>query len=78
MQVGNPAVNVVCPDIHDLAASKLAAGRDKDFDYASVLLERAYVTAQTLLRRVGELPIEEETRARIRAWVGAVARRRSQ
>ena len=75
--VGKPPVTVVCPEIHDLAASKLAAGRDKDFDYVSVLISHIYVKTHKLLRRVAHLPIPEESRARLRAWVGAVAMRLS-
>jgi hypothetical protein len=75
--VGNPEVTVVCPEIHDLAASKLAAGRDKDFDYVSVLMERDYVDTQKLLRRVARLDVPTEQRERIRQWIGAVAHRLS-
>ena len=73
--VGAPPVTVICPEIHDLAASKLAAGRDKDFDYVSVLIECEYVETHKLLRRITKLQVPEEQRARLRAWVGAVAAR---
>ncbi len=75
--LGRPPVTVIVPEIHDLAASKLAAGRDKDFEYVAVLLAREYVTAETLLHRVDQLRIDDEPRARIHAWVGAVARQGS-
>jgi hypothetical protein len=75
--VGNPMVTVVCPEIHDLAASKLAAGRDKDFDYVSVFIAHDYVDTQKLLRRVARLDVPAEHRERIRAWIGAVAHRLS-
>jgi hypothetical protein len=77
LTVGVPAVTVVCPEIHDLAASKLAAGRDKDFDYVSVLIERDLVDTQKLLRRVARLDVPSEQRLRIREWIGAVAHRLS-
>jgi len=64
-------------EIHDLAASKLAAGRDKDFDYVSVLIERDLVDTQKLLRRVARLDVPSEQRLRIREWIGAVAHRLS-
>ena len=73
----NPEVTVVCPDIHDLAASKLAAGRDKDFDYVNVLIAHDYVDTQKLLRRVARLDLPAEDRSRLRAWIGAVAHRLS-
>lgn len=75
--VGKPAVTVVCPEIHDLAASKLAAGRDRDFDYVSVLIGRDYVDAHKLLRRVARLPIPDDVRERLRRWIGALAARLS-
>ena len=75
--LGQPPVTVVCPEIHDLAASKLAAGRDKDFNYVTVLIDNNLVSTQKLLRRVGRLSIEGEHRQRLRAWIGAVASRLS-
>ena len=74
VRVGNPAVTVQCPDLHDLAASKLAAGRDKDFSYVAVLVNHGYVTASTLLTRVERLPIAVDARARIGAWLARVSR----
>jgi hypothetical protein len=75
--IGKPEVTVVCPEIHDLAASKLAAGRPKNFDYVSVLIERDYVKTRTLMNRVGRLDVPAEQRERIRQWIGAVAQRLS-
>jgi hypothetical protein len=75
--LGSPPVRVVTPEIHDLAASKLAAGRDKDFDYVTVLITHDYVDTQKLLRRVARLPIGEAVSERLRSWVGAVARQLS-
>lgn len=72
---GTPPVTVICPEVHDLAASKLAAGRDKDFDYVSVLIEHDYVDTQVLLRRIARLELAGETRERLRQWIGAVAAR---
>lgn len=71
---GKPPVTVICPEIHDLAVSKLAAGRDKDFDYVSVMINRDLVRGRTLLSRVKRLPVAEERRAQLRAWIGAVVR----
>ncbi|MGH7696374.1 MAG: DUF6036 family nucleotidyltransferase [Gemmatimonadaceae bacterium] len=73
VHVGKPAVTVVCPELHDLAASKLAAGRDKDFSYVSVLLHTGYVKSAMLLKRVDQLPIDAEVRTRLRAWIASVA-----
>jgi hypothetical protein len=75
--LGLPPVRVVTPEVHDLAASKLAAGRDKDFDYVTVLIKHDYVDTQKLLRRVTRLPIGTDAKERLRNWVGAVARQLS-
>lgn len=75
--LGAPPVRVVTPEVHDLAASKLAAGRDKDFDYVTVLIKHDYVDTQKLLRRVAKLPLGAEARERLRTWIGAVARQLS-
>lgn len=75
--LGSPPVRVLTPEVHDLAASKLAAGRDKDFDYVTVLIRHDYVKTHTLLRRVARLPVDDEVRERLRTWIGAVARQLS-
>jgi hypothetical protein len=75
--VGQPTVTVICPEVHDLAASKLAAGRDKDFAYVSVLIQHDLVDTQKLLRRVARLPLIDEVRGRLRNWIGGVATRLS-
>lgn len=75
VRVGDPPVTVVCPALGDLAASKLAAGRDKDFDYVAVLIDRRYVTVRVMAKRVASLPIPAEHRARLGAWLASVNRR---
>ncbi|MBI3568920.1 MAG: hypothetical protein HY084_12045 [Gemmatimonadetes bacterium] len=71
--VGRPPIVVICPELHDLAASKLAAGRDKDFSYVSVLIEHELIDTHKLIRRVAKLPVPPDERVRLRAWIGAVA-----
>ncbi len=46
-----------CLEVHDLAASKLAAGREKDLDFVRVLLREKMVLADTLAERVANLPL---------------------
>jgi hypothetical protein len=46
-----------CLEVHDLAASKLAAGRQKDLDFVRLLLSEKMVSAETLARRVEALPL---------------------
>jgi hypothetical protein len=40
-----------CLDMHDVAVSKLMAGRDKDFPFISALLERRLIALPTLVER---------------------------
>jgi hypothetical protein len=41
-----------CLEVHDLAASKLAAGREKDMEFVAVLLRERLVDVNTLQQRV--------------------------
>ena len=49
-----------CLEVHDLAASKLAAGREKDMEFVRVLLGKELVDPDTLQRRVATLPARAE------------------
>ena len=46
-----------CLEVHDLAASKLAAGHPKDLDFVRLLLREKMVTTATLASRVEALPL---------------------
>jgi hypothetical protein len=46
-----------CLEVHDLAASKLVAGRQKDLDFVRLLLRESMVAAETLASRVEALPL---------------------
>ena len=63
-----------CLGGYDLAASKLAAFRDKDRDFVRVLISTQLLTARTLADRVQLLPLSaEEIERRVR-WVEQTAR----
>jgi len=64
----------LCLEGHDLAASKLAAFRDKDRDFVRVLLAEGLVKPRTLVTRLRTLPLPEEERERRAAWVGKTVR----
>jgi len=49
-----------CLEVHDLAASKLAAGREKDLDFVRVLLREKMVRAETLITRINALPLPDD------------------
>lgn len=67
-------ITAICPDLHDLAASKCCAGRDKDADYVRVLLRHQLVQIDTLQARIALVPLAEEAIKTVSAW----ARRRAQ
>ncbi len=58
-----------CLEPHDLAASKLAAGRDKDWAFVECLLAHRIVDGSTLQDRISALPVPTEIKERLRAWV---------
>lgn len=58
-----------CLESHDLAASKLAAFREKDRNFVRVLMIERIVDAGVLRRRVESLPVSGETRERLLMWI---------
>lgn len=69
----NGRVRVTSPELHDLAASKLAAGREKDYRYVAVLIREDVIEPRKLLQRVSRLPVSDEQRKRLHTWIGAIA-----
>lgn len=67
-------VTAICPDLHDLAVSKCAAGRPKDADYVRILLQHQLVKLDTLIERIGLLDAATHDLAHIIQWT----RRRAQ
>jgi hypothetical protein len=60
-----------CLEPHDMAASKLVAGRDKDRPFVAAMLRHGLISSQVLLERIAQLPIDAEHRERLRAWLAA-------
>jgi hypothetical protein len=60
-----------CLEPHDLAASKLVAGREKDGPFVAALLAHQIIFAETLLKRLAMLPVDAAQQARLVAWVRA-------
>jgi hypothetical protein len=58
-----------CLDVHDLAASKLAADRDKDREFVRALLRERLVNSDQLMERVAMLPVDGRERNRLARWV---------
>lgn len=61
-------ITAICPDLHDLAASKCAAGREKDADYIRVLLRHKLVNLDTLIERIGLLDVAGNNVQHITQW----------
>ncbi len=57
---------------HDLVASKLAAGREKDISFATSLLDARLVNINVLLERAALLPVNAKG---VLAWLRAYQRR---
>jgi hypothetical protein len=58
-----------CLEPHDLAASKLVAGREKDGPFVQTMLLHGLISASVLLKRVAALPVSDEVKTRLRNWV---------
>ena len=58
-----------CLEVHDLAASKLVAFRDKDRDFVRVLLVEGMIDENILLLRMKELSIDPELKEKLINWV---------
>jgi hypothetical protein len=58
-----------CLEGHDLAASKLAAFRDKDRAFVRVLLVEGLIDPGVLLERIAMLDVADALRHRIERWV---------
>lgn len=59
-------VKGLCLDPHDLAISKYVAYREKDLIFTRELARRGIVTCDRLLALIGDTPVNEKTRERIR------------
>ncbi len=62
-----------CIETHDLAASKLAAYREKDRDFVRILLIDAMINPETLVKRICRLKIDDPLRDRLVQWVQTTA-----
>jgi hypothetical protein len=79
VRVSTPAtqgVTGLCLAPEDLAASKLAACREKDLDFVTALLRHRLVKVALLRTRIALLPAEHAPRAEV-ALAGCVARARA-
>jgi hypothetical protein len=61
-------ITAVSPDLHDIAVSKCAAGRDKDADWVRALLRHRMIEPDRLLERVRALNADRYPVDRYVAW----------
>jgi hypothetical protein len=59
----------LCVEAHDLAASKLAAYREKDKEFVRLLLIENMIDGEILFERIKRLDVEEELKGRLSRWV---------
>lgn len=64
-----------CLDPHDLAASKLAAGREKDRLFVESMFKHGLLDQRLLCERVEKLPVSKERAMELMAWVKERARK---
>lgn len=64
-----------CLEPHDLVLSKLAANRERDWDFAKEALAANLVDVAFLLERVDDLPVHRDLRAMIMVSLEAIAGR---
>ena len=72
-EVGTNGKTGWCLEGHDLAASKLAAFREKDRDFVGVLLLERLIRAGVLVERLRALDLPADERERRLAWVRLTA-----
>ena len=63
----------LCVETHDLAASKLAADREKDKEFVRLLLIEKMIDANILMERLSTLDVKEQLRKRLLYWLKITA-----
>lgn len=58
----------LCLEPHDLMASKLMAGREKDWEFVSIALDAGLVSVATIIERVQLLPTDDKVEV-VLAWL---------
>ncbi len=62
-----------CLEVHDLAVSKIVAGRDRDVEFVTALLTHGLIQAETLRSRLKETPMDGSTRVACTARLEQIA-----
>lgn len=64
-------VRGLCLEVHDLAISKLVAGREKDLDFARLVFLHGMVSEAVLRQRLAETELDERVRELVSARIVA-------
>lgn len=75
VQVPVGGVRGFCLEIHDLALSKWAGGREKDREFVESAVRHGLVHRRTLLARLADMPLDAPRRTALREVIEAVYRR---
>ncbi len=67
----------LCLDPHDMAISKLVAGREKDLDVCSILCDNSLLNKQTLLDRLKITPVDDAITSQITKYINLVTKNTS-
>ena len=62
-------VSALCLEVHDLAVSKLAAGREKDLEFVRNLIKHRIIDPRDLRPRLAVTETSESVRARISGFI---------
>ena len=63
-----------CLDPYDCVASKLAAGRAKDYEFATALVKAGLIKIAMLSKRIELLEIDDVKREQLAAWIAGQRR----
>jgi len=65
-------VTGLCLDVHDLAVSKLVAGRDKDLPYVKDLFNNQMINAEIMLDRLEQTDVPSDLKTVIREKISSL------
>jgi hypothetical protein len=64
----------LCLEPHDCVASKLVAGRPKDYEFSAALVKAGLIKLDVLGKRVAQLEIDPGRREEITTWLAGQRR----
>ncbi len=70
---GTGGATGLCLEIHDLAVSKLVAGRPNDVEYIDVLLHHRLADRRTIVQRLAATVMDEDRRCAAAARLGRIS-----